>query len=279
MNINCNGKLIDLSSPMVAGILNITPDSFYDGGKYKDEPSIISRVKEIINEGAGIIDIGAYSSRPGAEHITEKEELERLIPVLEMIRNLYPDIVISVDTFRSKIAEFVIKEFNADMINDISGGNFDAEMPETIAESNVPYVLMHMKGTPQTMQNYPDYDDLLKEILSFFVEKVKISKDLGINDLIIDPGFGFGKTIDHNYELLNDLEKFQIFDCPIMVGISRKSMIYKLLDQDPEDVLPASTALHEAALERGANILRVHDVKEAVQTVSVFNKLRSFNKS
>lgn len=275
MTINCNGKLLDLSSPVVAGILNITPDSFYDEGKYFDENHILKRTEEIINEGAAVIDIGACSSRPGADHVSEEEELKRLIPALKLIRNKFADVIISADTFRSTIAEYVVKEFNVDIINDISGGNFDDKMLETIAKLQVPYVLMHMKGTPQNMQNDPVYDDLLKEILMFFAEKNQRAKQLGINDLIIDPGFGFGKTTDHNYELLKNLDKFKILDRPILIGISRKSMVFKLLNEIPENVLPGTIALNMAALENGANIIRVHDVKEAVQTVAVFNKLNS----
>lgn len=275
MTINCNGKLLDLSSPVVAGILNITPDSFYDGRKYFDENHILKRTEDIINEGAAIIDIGACSSRPGADYVSEEEELKRLIPALKLIRNKFADVIISADTFRSTIAEYVVKEFNVDIINDISGGNFDDKMLETIAKLQVPYVLMHMKGTPQNMQNDPVYDDLLKEILMFFAEKNQRAKQLGINDLIIDPGFGFGKTTDHNYELLKNLDKFKILDRPILIGISRKSMLFKLLNEIPENVLPGTIALNMAALENGANIIRVHDVKDAVQTVAVFNKLNS----
>ncbi len=275
MTFNCNGKLLDLRSPVVAGILNITPDSFYDGGKYINEPHILKRVEEIINEGGTIIDIGAYSSRPGADHVSEEEELKRLIRALKIIRKKLPDVIISVDTFRSAIAGYVVKEFNVDIINDISGGNFDDEMFDTIARLQVPYVLMHMKGTPQNMQDNPYYDDFLKEILIFFAEKVQEAKQIGINDLIIDPGFGFGKTTDHNYELLKNLDRFKILDCPILIGISRKSMVFKLLNETPENVLPGTVALNMAALEKGANIIRVHDVKEAVQTVNIFNKLNS----
>ena len=275
MTINCNGKLLDLSSPVVAGILNITPDSFYDGGKYFDETHILKRTEEIINEGAAILDIGACSSRPGAEHISEEEELKRLIPALKLIRNKFAYSIISVDTFRPAIAEYIVKEFNVDIINDISGGKFDDKMLETIAKLQVPYVLMHMKGTPQNMQDDPSYDDLLKEILMFFAEKNQRAKQIGINDLIIDPGFGFGKTTDHNYELLKNLDKLKILDLPILIGISRKSMIFKLLNEKPKNVLAGTIALNMAAMEKGANIIRVHDVKEAVQTAAVFNKLNS----
>ncbi len=273
MTINCKGYLLDLSKPVVAGILNVTPDSFYDGGKYTEIETIKIRAEQIITEGAGIIDIGAFSSRPGAKQISEKEELNRLIPVLKMFLNDFPEAILSVDTFRSEIAKIVVNDFGVSIINDISAGNMDKNMFSVIAELNVPYIMMHMKGKPQDMQDNPHYDDLIKETLMFFAEKLKIAKQIGINDVIIDPGFGFGKTLEHNYQLLNELEKFKIADCPILVGISRKSMIYKLLKTNPENVLPATLALSMVALEKGTSILRVHDVKETVQVVKVFNQL------
>jgi len=277
--INCKGSLLDLSTPKIAGILNLTPDSFYDGGKYTNIEDIKNRVKQIIYEGADLIDIGAYSSRPGAKHISEKEELQRLIPTLGMIQKHFPKAIISVDTFRSNIAKIVVKDYGVAIINDISAGDMDAKMFETIANLNVPYIIMHMQGTPQNMQKEPRYNDLMKEILMFFAKKINIAKQIGINDVIIDPGFGFGKTIDHNYQILNELEKFIILDCPILVGISRKSMIYKLLDNKPEDVLPATLALSMTALEKGSSILRVHDVMETMQILKVFNKLKSVSKN
>ena len=275
MTINCNGYLLDLSTPVVAGILNITPDSFYDGGKYTEIEKIKIRAEQIISEGATIIDIGAFSSRPGAEFISEKEELNRLIPVLGMLQKDFPETILSVDTFRSEIAKTAVNAFGVSIINDISAGNMDENMFPVIAELNVPYILMHMKGTPDNMQENAQYSDIIKDILMFFAEKIKFAKQIGINDVIIDPGFGFGKTLEHNYILLNELEKFKIVDCPILVGISRKSMIYKLLETNPANVLPASLALGMFALERGASILRVHDVKETVQVVEVFNQLNS----
>lgn len=271
--INCKGSLIDLSKPSIAGILNITPDSFYDGGKYTNIKLVKKRITDMISEGADIIDVGAYSSRPNAKHISEKEELQRLIPVLEMINNFFPELIISVDTFRSEIAKLVVENYGVAIINDISAGNIDDKMLQTVAKLNVPYIMMHMQGTPQNMQINPKYDDLLKEIILFFSEKLKIAKQIGINDIIIDPGFGFGKTIEHNYQLLNELNKLKILDCPILVGISRKSMIYKQLNLQAKDVLPASLALNMVALQNGASILRVHDVKETVQVIKVFNKL------
>jgi len=277
--INCKGQLLDLSKPIVAGILNVTPDSFYDGGKYTNIEDVKNRVKQIISEGADIIDIGAYSSRPKAKHISEKEELQRLIPTLEMIQKEFPEAIISVDTFRSEIAKTVVNNYGVSIINDISAGNYDKNMFNVIAELNIPYIMMHMQGVPQNMQQNPQYDDLIKEILMYFAKKLEIAKQIGINDVIIDPGFGFGKTLEHNYEILNELEKFEILDCPILVGISRKSMIYKLLDKKPEDVLPATLALSMTALEKGTSILRVHDVKETVQVIKVFNKLKSTSKN
>ena len=273
--INCKGNLLELSKPKIAGILNVTPDSFYDGGKYANIDIVKNRVGEMIAEGADIIDVGAFSSRPNAKHISVKEELKRLIPVLEMMQKYFPKLIISVDTFRSEIAKIAINDFGVAIINDISAGNMDAKMLETVADLNVPYIMMHMQGTPQNMQNTPKYNDLIKELLLFFAKKVNIAKQIGINDIIIDPGFGFGKTIEHNYQLLNELNKFNILELPILVGISRKSMIYKVFNSEPKDVLPATLALSMVALQKGASILRVHDVKETVQVVDVFNKLKA----
>lgn len=277
--INCKGNLLDLSNPKIAGILNITPDSFYDGGKYTHIDAIKKRVHEIIAEGADIIDIGAYSSRPGAKHISEEEELQRLIPVLEMIQKYFSETIISVDTFRANIAKTVVNNYEVAIINDISAGNMDDKMFETISELNVPYIMMHMQGTPQNMQKNPKYDDLIKDMIIFFAKKMKIAKELGINDIIIDPGFGFGKTLEHNYQILNELDKFNILDCPILVGVSRKSMIYKKLNSSPKEVLPATLGLNMFALQKGSSILRVHDVKETVQIVKMFLKLKEAQKN
>ncbi len=276
--INTNGKLLNISKPIIAGILNITPDSFFDGGKYTNINAVRNRIKQIISEGAEIIDIGAYSSRPGAKHISEKEELQRLIPVLELIVKDFSNTIISLDTFRSEIAKIAVNNYEVAIINDISAGNIDKKMLPTIAKLNVPYIMMHMKGTPKNMQKNPKYKDLIKEIIKFFAEKIQHTRQLGVNDVIIDPGFGFGKTIEHNYQILNELEKFRILDCPILVGISRKSMIYKVLNSGPKDALSASLALNMTALEKGANILRVHDVKETMQVISVFKKLKKIDK-
>ncbi len=273
MTINCKGKLLDLSEPKIAGILNITPDSFYDGGKYFSENSVKNRTEQLVTEGADIIDIGAFSSRPGADLISEKEEKKRLQFALEIIRNNFPDIILSVDTYRSEIAEFVVKNFDIDIINDISGGTFDKKMFETIADLQIPYIIMHMQGTPLSMQKNPEYKDVVKDLLKYFSEKIELAKKLGINDLIIDPGFGFGKTVEHNYRLLNNLELFKMTERPILVGLSRKSMIYKLNDETPDEALPGTLALSIIALQKGANILRVHDVKETKQVIEVYKKL------
>lgn len=275
MTINCRRKLLNLSEPKIAGILNITPDSFYDGGKYIFEKEIIKRIKQLVSEGADIIDIGAFSSRPGAKLISENDEKKRLKSALENIRKHYPDIILSVDTYRSEIARFVVNNFEADIINDISGGSFDDKMFETIAHLNVPYIVMHMQGTPESMQKNPEYNDVVKDLLKYFSKKIESAKELGINDLIIDPGFGFGKTIEQNYRLLNKLELFKMTERTIMVGLSRKSMIFKLTDGTPEEALPGTLALNMIALQKGANILRVHDVKETKQIIKVYKELIS----
>jgi len=244
------------------GILNVTPDSFYDGGKYKSEKEILKQVELMLSQGATFIDIGAYSSRPKAKHISEEEELSRLIPVLNTILVNFPDILISVDTFRSKVALESIAH-GACMINDISAGSMDKNMFATIAKLQVPYVIMHMAGTPQNMQNHTLYKDLLKEVIFYFSEKIHDLRKLGVNDLILDPGFGFSKTLDQNFELLGKLELFSFLDLPILAGLSRKSMLYKLLDIRPEEALNATSVANTIALQKGSSILRVHDVKEA----------------
>ena len=271
LTINCGGELLDLSQPKIMGVLNITPDSFYDGGKYASKENILGRVRTMINDGCDILDIGAYSSRPGAEIITPSEELKRLSPVLEIVRVEFPDIIISVDTFRSEVVKKVVADFNVNIINDISAGNLDDKMFETIAELNVPYILMHMQGNPQSMQNNPQYNNVIRELMEYFSEKVEKLKLLGVHDLIIDPGFGFGKTVDHNYRILKYLDDFKIFELPILVGLSRKSMIFKLLEISPEEALNGTTALNTLALINGANILRVHDVKEAKESIKLTN--------
>ncbi|KRP29376.1 MAG: dihydropteroate synthase [Cryomorphaceae bacterium BACL22 MAG-120619-bin32] len=278
MTINCKGNLIDVSSPKVMGILNITPDSFYDGGKYKNESDILFQTEKMLLEGATFIDVGAYSSRPGAAHISENEELSRMIPVVDLLINHFPEIIISVDTFRSKIAKETIENGSA-MINDISGGKMDEKMFQTIADLQVPYILMHMLGTPQNMQQNPVYEDVTKEIISFFAAQIYKLHQLKVNDIIIDVGFGFGKTMQHNYEILNNLSLFKILDAPILAGISRKSMLYKPLEIKANEALNATTVANTIALLNGANILRVHDVKEAMEAIKIVNQLESSEKN
>ncbi|MCK4663901.1 MAG: dihydropteroate synthase [Bacteroidales bacterium] len=272
--LNCGGKLIDISEPIVMGILNITLDSFYDGGKYITEKEILIKAENILKEGGKIIDIGAYSSRPGAKNISEDEELERLFDALKHIRKEFPETIISVDTFRSNVAKRVVNEFAVSIINDISAGNMDENMFKTISELNVVYIMMHMQGNPQNMQNNPVYDDIMKDIILYFAEKIEKLKSLGFNNIILDPGFGFGKTLNHNYILLNNLEVLKNFELPFMVGISRKSMIYKLLNTTPEKSLTGTIVLNTIALESGVNILRVHDVQEAVETINLYKKIK-----
>lgn len=266
---------MDLSQPQVMGILNVTPDSFYAGSRQETEADIVLRAHRIVEEGASIIDIGAYSSRPNAEHITPEEETRRLRTGLEIIRREYPDAVVSVDTFRADVAEWCVKEYQVDIINDIAAGSMDTRMFETVARLGIPYIIMHMQGTPQNMQTRPHYDNLLKEVFYYFSEKVQQLRDLGVKDIILDPGFGFGKTLEHNYELMNQLEEFSIFELPLLVGVSRKSMIYKLLGGTPDEALNGTTVLDTVALMKGANILRVHDVKAAVETVKIVEKLQN----
>lgn len=272
MTINCKGNLIDLSAPKVMGILNITPDSFFDGGSYKNEKDILTKTEKMLSEGATFIDVGAYSSRPGAIHVSEEEELKRILPVIKLLVKEFNDIIISVDTFRSKVAEQTINE-GAAIINDISGGEMDENMFNTIAELQVPYIIMHMQGTPQNMQLNPQYENVITEITSFFSEQLFKLKELKVNDVIIDVGFGFGKTIEHNFELLKKLDFFKRLDVPILTGVSRKSMLYKTLNITPKEALNATTVANTIALLNGTNILRVHDVKEAVETVKIVEKL------
>jgi len=269
-NINCNGKLIDLTTPKVMGILNITPDSFFDGGKYNDTKAILSQVKKMLDEGATFIDIGAYSSRPGAKHISEEEELNRILPIIKLLIKEIPSILISTDTFRSKIAEQCIQN-GACMVNDISAGSMDKDMFATIAKLQVPYIIMHMQGAPQTMQTNPVYDNIVKDVLFYFSKKISELHSLGVNDIIADVGFGFGKTIEHNYELLSQLELFKNLEVPMLVGVSRKSMLFKPLNISAKEALNATTSANTIALLNGANILRVHDVKEAMETIKIVN--------
>lgn len=272
MIINCKGQLIDLSNPKVMGILNVTPNSFFDGGKYKNEEEIISQVDKMLSEGAAFIDIGAYSSKPSAEFVSETEEIERIVPAIEVILKHFPNALLSVDTFRAEVAKASI-ESGAAIINDIAAGELDENMFDVIAKYNVPYIMMHMRGNPQTMQSLTQYEEIVKEMLFYFSEKVKKARALGINDLILDPGFGFAKTIDQNYEVLQKMELFNLLELPVLAGISRKSMIYKTLDITPQEALNGTTFLNTIALTKGAKILRVHDVKEAVECVTLFDKL------
>ena len=273
--INVNGSLLDLSQPRVMGILNVTPDSFYAGSRTQTEAEIVRRVKQIVSEGAAIIDIGAYSSRPNADNVSSREEMERLRMGLKILFEIQPDAVVSVDTFRADVARMCVEEYGVAIINDIAAGEMDADMFHTVAALNVPYIMMHMQGTPQSMQQHPHYDNLLEEVLLYFARKVQQLRDLGVKDIILDPGFGFGKTIEHNYELLSHLEDFRIFELPLLVGVSRKSMIYRLLDITPQEALNGTTVLDTICLLKGADILRVHDVKEAVETVRIVQAMRN----
>ena len=273
--INVNGSLLDLSQPRVMGILNVTPDSFYAGSRTQTEAEIVRRVRQIVSEGAAIIDIGAYSSRPNADNVSSREEMERLRMGLKILFEIQPDAVVSVDTFRADVARMCVEEYGVAIINDIAAGEMDTDMFHTVAALNVPYIMMHMQGTPQSMQQHPHYDNLLKEVFLYFARKVQQLRDLGVKDIILDPGFGFGKTVEHNYELLAHLEEFRIFELPLLVGVSRKSMIYRLLDITPQEALNGTTVLDTICLLKGADILRVHDVKEAVETVRIVQAMRN----
>ncbi|SNR36697.1 dihydropteroate synthase [Flavobacterium sp. ov086] len=272
MLMNCKGQLIDLSIPKVMGILNVTPNSFFDGGKYKNEAEIISQVDKMLSEGATFIDIGAYSSKPSAEFVTEQEEIERIVPVIKLILKHFPETLLSIDTFRAAVAKASI-ESGAAIINDIAAGELDDKMFEVIAKYNVPYIMMHMRGNPQTMQSLTQYDDIVKEMLFYFSKKVKHARSLGINDLILDPGFGFAKTTDQNYEVLQKMELFNLLELPVLAGVSRKSMIYKTLGNTAQEALNGTTVINTIALTKRAKILRVHDVKEAVECVTLFVKI------
>ena len=272
--INCKGKLIDLSQPKVMGILNLTPNSFYDGGKYKDEIQVLNQVEKMLDDGATFIDVGAYSSKPNAEFVSEEEELHRLLPIVELLVNKFPEILLSVDTFRSQVAKKAIENGVA-IVNDISAGKLDEKMIETVAKLNVPYIMMHMKGNPKTMQSLTNYEDILKEMIFYFSERIAVARSFGVNDIVIDPGFGFAKTLEQNYEVLQKLELFSMLELPLLVGVSRKSMIYKTLGSSAEEALNGTTVLNTIALQKGAKILRVHDVKEAMECVELLSKLNN----
>lgn len=274
MTINCNGQLIDLTTPKVMGILNVTPDSFYDGGKFASEKAILHQVEKMLLDGATFIDIGGQSSKPNAAIVTVEEELKRVIAIINVLVKQFPNILLSIDTFNSSIAEKCVENGVA-IINDISAGSLDDKMLETVAKLQVPYIMMHMRGTPQTMQTLTNYEDLIKDILFYFSEKVAKARSFGINDLIIDPGFGFAKTTEQNFELLQKLELFQMLDLPLLVGVSRKGMIYKTLETTPENALNGTSVLNTIALTKNAKILRVHDVKEAVECITLYNQMYS----
>ena len=272
MLINCKGRLVDLSTPKVMGILNCTPDSFFDGGNYKNESQFLLQAEKMLADGADFIDIGAYSSKPNAKFVSEAEELARIVPVVEMILKHFPDTLISIDTFREAVAKAAV-EGGAAIINDIAAGMLDDKMLETVGQLKVPYIMMHMRGTPQTMVKLTQYDDIIQEMLLYFSERIAAARSFGIDDIIIDPGFGFAKTLVQNYEVLNKMELFKMTGLPILAGMSRKSMIYKLLGITPQEALNGTTVLNTIALNKGANILRVHDVKEAVETIKIVNSV------
>ena len=274
LSINCKGKRIDFTYPVIMGIVNLTPDSFYDGGKYTDIESVEKRIDELIKEGANILDFGAFSSRPGASEVSEEEEWKRLSPALKLAREKYPDKIFSVDTFRSSIAKKALEEYGIDIINDITGGDADPKMYDLIAESKTPYIIMHMKGTPFQMEKNPVYDDIVDDLLNYFRKKTEILLSKGVNDIIIDPGFGFGKNMKDNYKLLSSLEVFQLFEMPVLIGISRKSLIKKLLGISHEQSLNSKTALHMYSLTKGASVLRVHDVREALECINLYKELK-----
>lgn len=268
--LNLRGKLYPLDEPQIMGILNVTPDSFFAESRTSDDEQIAARVKQMMDEGADMIDIGGYSSRPGADDVSPQEEMERLRRGLRIVRKLYPDVPISVDTFRADVARMCIEEEGADLINDIAAGMMDRQMFKTVARLGVPYIMMHMQGTPETMQLDPHYNNLRREVMLYFAERIDRLCQMGAKDIIIDPGFGFGKTVEHNYELMNHLEDFSVFNLPILVGISRKSMIYKLIGGTPQTSLNGTTVLNTITLTKGAHILRVHDVKQAVEAKRIW---------
>lgn len=272
--LNLRGRLLELREPQIMGILNVTPDSFYSDSRTPDEAHITDRVRQMMDEGADMIDVGGYSSRPGADDVTPEEEMDRLRRGLRIVRKLYPEVPVSVDTFRADVARMCIEEEGADIINDISGGMMDRQMFRTVARLGVPYILMHMQGTPDTMQVAPHYDNLRREVMLYFAERIDRLCQMGAKDIIVDPGFGFGKTLEHNYELMNHLEDFVVFNLPLLVGISRKSMIYKLTGGTPQTSLNGTTVLNTISLVKGAHILRVHDVKAAAEAKQIYMAMK-----
>ncbi len=273
LSLNLDGRILDFSRPRIMGIINASPDSFHGGSRFPDPSAALDAARMMIREGAHILDVGAVSSRPGATEVSEQEELERLVPVMEAIRSEFPDFPLSVDTWRSVVARRMREQFHIHLINDISAGRLDPDMFAAVAELGLPYIMMHMQGTPDTMQESPEYVHVVDDLLQFFAERVYALRLLGVNDIIIDPGFGFGKTLEQNYQLLRELHAFQMFELPILVGLSRKSMIYNVLDTDSEHALNGTTAAHMAVLEQGANLIRVHDVKEAAETIQIFQQI------
>ena len=274
--INCKGRLVHLGHPVVMGILNVTPDSFFDGGKYASLDKTLEGAEKMLREGATFIDVGGMSSRPGSVEVCEDEELKRVLPAIEAIEKNFPEALISVDTFRATVAKAAVAA-GACMVNDISAGSMDENMYGVVATLGVPYVLMHIQGAPASMQSNPVYEDVVREVLDFLIKEVGSLRQLGVKDIIIDPGFGFGKTVGHNYKLLNDLHVFQILGLPVLAGISRKSMVCKVLKVSPENALNGTTALHIVALQQGARILRVHDVKEAMEVIQLYNQISGEN--
>ena len=272
--INCKGNLIDLSTPKVMGVINLTPDSFYDGGKLTSEKEILLQANKMLQEGATFLDLGAYSSRPGAQFVSEKEEIHRLLPVIKILLNEFPETLLSIDTFRSNVAKQAVKA-GACMVNDISAGKLDPKMFETIGDLQIPYIMMHMRGTAQTMKSLTEYQNITKEVLFYFSKRIAAARAHNINDIIVDPGFGFAKNTDQNFELLNHLELFETLELPVLVGVSRKSMVYKTLDISAKQALNGTTALHMVALQKGARILRVHDVKPAKECITLFKQLNT----
>ena len=273
LSLNLGRTIMDLSTPRVMGIINATPDSFYDGSRVTDAAQAVEKAREMVQQGADILDVGAVSTRPGSQEISESEELERLSPVLEALRGEFPDFPLSVDTWRAGVARIVCDRFGIQMINDISAGKLDPDMFPTMAKLGIPYIIMHMQGSPVNMQNAPEYENIVDDLLQFFAEKVYKLRKLGLNDIVIDPGFGFGKTLEQNYTLLGQFDAFRMLELPLMAGISRKSMIYKLLESEPDQALNGTTAAHMAVLLKGARLLRVHDVKAAVETVKIFQQI------
>ncbi|MHC5361674.1 dihydropteroate synthase [Myroides sp. LJL110] len=271
MTINCKGELVDLTLPKVMGILNITPNSFYDGGRYKSDVDFLNQTELMLSQGADFIDLGAYSTKPSAEFVSTQQELARIVRVVELLVKEFPKIILSIDTFRSQVAKATIQA-GASIVNDISGGTLDSDMLDVVGQLSVPYIMMHIKGNPQTMQSMTKYEDLIKEINLFFSKQIALARQAKINDIILDPGFGFAKNLQQNYQLMDKLELLQLFELPILVGISRKSMIYKLLDISPEDSLNGTSVLNTVALLKGAKILRVHDVKQAVETREILKQ-------